>query len=80
MAIFDPRVWLVSLLLWFALLYPLWGQEQPASPRERALMERVSIEINNNLACSTSVQALQDRIRELEQKAKADIKITPQND
>lgn len=45
--------------------------QDAAPPRERALMERVSIEINGNLACSANVAALQDRVRELEQKLKA---------
>lgn len=46
------------------------AQEQPPSPHERALMERVSREINSNLICSTNLEALRDKIKELEAKLK----------
>ncbi len=54
------------------LLSAVTGQTQEqSSPRERALMERVSGEINGNLICSANVIALQDKIKELEAKVKA---------
>ncbi len=54
------------------LLSAATGQTQEQStPRERALMERIGLEINSNLACSTNVAALQDKIKELDAKLKA---------
>lgn len=40
------------------------AQEQ-ATPRERALMERVGSEVNGNLICVANVVALQDKVKEL---------------
>lgn len=64
---------LLAFVIWEILvLATLPGRAQDIPPpRERALMERVSIEINGNLMCSANVAALQDRVRELEQKLKA---------
>ena len=64
---------LLAFVIWeivVLLTLPARAQDN-VSPRERALMDRVSIEINGNLACSTAVAALQDRVKELEQKLKA---------
>lgn len=58
-------VWEIAVLL----TLPVRAQDNPA-PRERALMERVSIEINGNLACSANAMVLLDRIKDLEQKLK----------
>lgn len=64
---------LIAFLVWEVLVLatlPSRAQDIP-SPRERALMDRVSTEINGNLMCSANVAALQDRVRDLEQKLKA---------
>ncbi len=58
------------LLNMFAFLVVTARAQEQSSPRERALMERVSAEINGNLVCSTNVAALQDKIKDLEQKLK----------
>lgn len=58
-------VWEIAVLLAF----PARAQDN-ASPRERALLGRISAEINTSLACSTEVAVLQDRIKDLEQKLK----------
>ncbi len=64
---------LIAFVVWEVLVLftlPVRSQEQPP-PRERALMERVSAEINSNLVCATNVATLQDKIKELEAKLKA---------
>lgn len=70
----------ISLAMWGMLLiggFKAFGQEQ-ATPRERAFMERINIEISNNLGCSTNSIALQDRIKQLEQKlTEAEKKVPP---
>lgn len=71
------KVWILLNMLLFSVALahaqePVAQTLQAATPpRERALMERVGAEINNNLVCSTNVAALQDRIKELESKLKA---------
>ncbi len=63
---------LIAVIVWEILVLvtlPVRAQDQ-GSPRERALMERVSVEINNSLVCSTNVAVLQDKIKDLEQKLK----------
>lgn len=63
------KIWLLFTVFLFSVA--LARAQELSPPRERALMARVSSEINSNLACSTDVAALQDKIRELEQKLKA---------
>ena len=62
------KIWVLLNML--ILSVALARAQEQAAPRERALMERVSAEINNNLACATDKQTLMDRIRELEAKLK----------
>lgn len=64
------KLWVLANMFVLAVSFGARGQEQ-SSPRERALMERVSIEVNGNLACSTNIATLQDKIKELEAKLKA---------
>ncbi len=63
---------LIALIAWEVLmLATLPSRAQEISPRERALMERIGGEVNSNIACSTNVVALQDKIKDLETKLKA---------
>ncbi len=62
------KIWLLFNMLLFSVA--LARAQEQATPRERALMERVSGEINSNLVCSAATIALQDKIKELEQKLK----------
>lgn len=63
------KIWVLVNMLVFAIAVS-HAQEQ-STPREQALMQRVSGEINGNLVCSANVIALQDKIKELEAKLKA---------
>lgn len=66
------RLLLVFVIWEIAVLLTVPARAQDiGTPRERALMERVSIEINSGLNCATNVAVLQDKVRELEQKLKA---------
>ncbi len=53
-----------------SLLFVSIASAQEAPPRERALLERIGLEVNSNLTCSANVAALQDKIKELEAKLK----------
>lgn len=66
------KIWLLVNMAILCILSAS-AQEQ-ATPKERALIERITGELNNNIACSTTVQTLLDRIKELEAKAKSDAK------
>lgn len=68
----SPKLWRgvayaigPSLFIW-AMIGFAFSQEP--SPRDRALTNRINIEIANNIACSTATQELLDRIRDLEAK------------
>lgn len=62
------KIWILLNMAVVALLVsgPGRAQEQQPAPRERALLARLSQEINNTIACGTEVGLLQDRIKELE--------------
>ena len=62
------KVWILLNLFLFSVA--LARAQEQATPREQALMQRVSGEINGNLVCSANTIALQDKIKELEAKLK----------
>ncbi len=74
---------LIAIITWEVLVLltlPLRAQEQQ-TPKNRALMERIGIEVNGNLACAEATYALRDRVSELErQLAASKAKETPQPD
>lgn len=63
------KIWILANMFMLAGSFGVRGQE--TSPRERALIERIGIEVNGNLVCSTNIASLQDKIKELETRLKA---------
>lgn len=70
MAIFDPRLWLLSLLLWALLLYPLWAQDRP-TPKDQAYSTRILAELNANLSCTADLIALREALAKAEAELQA---------
>lgn len=64
------KIWILLNMFLFSVAL-VGAQEQQASPRERAMLERIRSEVNGNMYCSELVEVLRDRVRDLEAKLKA---------
>jgi len=68
---FSVAFWLLVVISFIVGFATLASAQQPAPPRDQALTQRLITEINNNLACSTSLIEAQNQIAKLQGELKA---------